>query len=75
MVADKKAALRDAERKAAAFRKAKGHVRAAQDSTDAAIRQARESGSTYRELADAVSMSTAWVQNALHRSGYKPEPR
>ncbi len=70
-----KVALRALEREAVPFRKARADARKAQDKMDASIRSAREAGNTYRDIAAAVSMSTAWVQNALHRSGYRPEPR
>lgn len=75
--AKKKAAiaLRTLEREAVPFRKARADARKAQDKMDKQIRAAREAGATYREIAAAVKMSTAWVQNALHRSGYRPKPR
>lgn len=68
-------ALRELKRASVPFRKARENAHKAQDAMDAAIRSAREAGATYREIAAAVGMSTAWVQNALHRSGYRPKPR
>ena len=68
-------ALRALEREAVPFRKARADAHKAQEKMDKAIRSAREAGATYREIAAAVKMSTAWVQNALHRSGYRPKPR
>jgi hypothetical protein len=68
-------ALRALGRQAVPFRKARADARKAQDKMDANIRAAREAGNTYREIAATVDMSTAWVQNALHRSGYRPDPR
>jgi len=75
--ADKKkaVALRALERDAVPFRKARANAREAQDRMDASIRKTREAGATYREIAATVKMSTAWVQNALHRSGYRPARR
>lgn len=60
---------------AARLRKAKEAARKVRDEQDALILQAREEGATYREIASAAGVSTAWVQSALERSGYETQPR
>lgn len=42
---------------------------------DAAVRAARDEDAKYREIAEAAERSTAWVQNALERTGYKSKRR
>lgn len=70
-----KVALRAVSSGAARLRKAKEAARAVRDDQDAIILAAREEGATYREIASAAGVSTAWVQSALERSGYETQPR
>jgi cyanate lyase len=42
---------------------------------DDMIFRAKNSGATYKELAEAAGLSVAWVQSSLLRSGYKTAPR
>ncbi len=67
--------VREVEREAARLRKAREATRAARDSVDKTILSARKAKATYRELAEAAGVSTAWVQTSLERSGYKTKPR
>lgn len=70
-----RARLKEVGRGAARLRKAKEAARAVRDEQDAIILAAREEGATYREIAAAADVSTAWVQSALERSGYETQPR
>ena len=47
----------------------------ARDELDQRVLAARETGAKYREIADASNRSTAWVQTAMERTGYRPAPR
>jgi hypothetical protein len=67
--------LRAVGQAAAKHRKAKDAATKARDEVDKTILAARKAGGTYREIAAEAGVSTAWVQDALERSGYKPQPR
>ncbi len=56
-------------------RKARAATRAARDRLDQSMFDAKQAGATYRDIADAADVSTAWVQGALERCGYETAAR
>lgn len=74
-MAAKTTIVRSVERQSSKYQEAQEKTRGLRDSLDARILDARAAGATYRELSAATGLSTAWVQNALLRAGYKTKPR
>lgn len=68
-------ALRTVERRASKLKAVRERVREARDEADADILAARQAGATYRQIATAAGVSTAWVQTSLERAGYQTTPR
>lgn len=67
--------LRRVAQTAESHRKSRETQRAARTRLDLAMLEAKENGATYRDLASAAGVSTAWVQTALERCGYTTTPR
>lgn len=55
---------------AESLRKSREAERAARTRLDESIFAAKNAGATYRDIAAAAGVSTAWVQSALERCGY-----
>lgn len=67
--------LRTVAVRSASHRKQRDVARKARDELDKSMLAARLSGATYRDIATAAEVSTAWVQASLERAGYKTAPR
>lgn len=63
--------LATVDKLATRFHKKKSETQTVRDSLDDAIRAAKESGCTYRDIASSSGLSIAWIQSSLYRAGYK----
>lgn len=59
------------KRKVAKYNTRTAEVEALRPEVDAAVREAIESGGTFREVAEISDRSIAWVQGSLQRSQNK----
>jgi len=69
------AAIRRVSQTSESHRKATEAKLKARTRLDLAILEAKENGATYRDIAAAAGVSTAWVQTALERCGYSTTSR